>query len=242
MRGCLRKLGIVLGVLVVLAALLALAFWLLWRRGNQLSRQAWDAYSEGDPVKALASYQEYLKVWGLDEREVQYAQDKVDELEAYLYASRLQQDGQVDEAIAAYTAFLDEHHAWKAGFTPRTTPYYFLAGQALVGLKPHQAQQYHERGAFAKAMEVYVSVLALQPLTGDECAEVSYQGATVHRLCQEAESAIKGSRETALAAIPTVVLDWAQALKQGGNYWNSSRGAKACSRNTPQSFARRPAG
>ena len=217
MRGCLRKLGILLGVFIVLAAVLALAFWLNWRRGNQLSRQARDAYYDGNPATALASYQEYLKVWGLDERQVRSAQDSVDELEGYLNASRLRQNGQVDEAIAAYAAFLDEHNAWRAGFTPWATPYYFLAGQALVSLEPHQAQQYHESGAFAKAIEVYVSMLALQPLTDDECSQVSYQGATMQRLCQEAEAAIKESRATALVAIPTVVLDWAQALKQGGN-------------------------
>ena len=216
MRGCLRKLGILLGVLIVLAAVLALAFWLNWRRGNQLSRQAWDAYYDGSPAKALASYQGYLKVWGLDERLVRYAQDNVDELEGYLNASRLQQNGQVDEAIAAYAAFLDEHFAWRVGITPQRTPYYFLAGKALASLKPHQAQQYHESGAFAKAIEVYVSMLA-QPLAGDECSQFGSQGATMQRLCQEAEPAIKESRATALVAIPTVLLDWAQALKQEGN-------------------------
>lgn len=218
MRGCLRKLGILLGVLIVLAGVIALAFWLNWRRGNQLSRQASDAYREGNPAEALASYQEYLKVWGLDERLVRYAQDKVDELEGYLNASGLQQNGQVDEAIAAYAAFLDEHYAWRAGITPQRTPYYSLAASALASLKPQQAQQYHESGDFAKATEVYVSMLALGALAGDECSQFSSRAATMQRLCQEAEAAIKESRATALVAIPTVMLDWAQALKQGGSY------------------------
>jgi tetratricopeptide (TPR) repeat protein len=217
MGGCLRKLGIALGVLVVLAAVGSLAFWLNWRRGNELSGQARDAYSEGRAAEALASYQGYIHTWGLGEHEVQIARSRMDELEGYLEASSLQQNGQVDESVAAYSAFLDDHSAWKAGFTPWATPYYFLAGQALVNLKAQQAEQLSERGDFAKAIEVYESLVALQPLTGDNCTEASLEGATMQGLCQEAEAAIQEFRASALAAVPAVLLEWAQALDQGGN-------------------------
>jgi hypothetical protein len=218
MRGCLRKVGIFLGVLIVLAAVLAVAFWLNWRRGNQLSEQAWNAYHAGNAAEALTSYQEYLRVPGLDEREVDDAQGRVDELEGYLNASQLQQNGQADEAMAAYAAFLDKHNVWKAGYSPWHTPYTFLAGQALVGLKSQQAQQAHERGDFARAIEIYAWLLALEPLAGDDCSQFSYDPTTMQRLCQEAEAAINEGRASALAATATVLRDWGQALKQDGNY------------------------
>jgi tetratricopeptide (TPR) repeat protein len=216
MRGCMRKIGIALGVLALLVAVLALVFWLNWRRGNQLSRDAWDAYyNKGDPVQALASYQAHLKTWGLDERQVRLTQDKIDELEGYLNAARLQQAGQVDEAVAAYRAFLEDHLAWKTGYNPLCTPYYYRASQALATLQPQQAQQHHERGSFGQALDVYESVLALETLVGDQCPQESAFDSAIRQVRQEAEAAIQESRAAALAAMPVVLLDWAQALAQG---------------------------
>jgi hypothetical protein len=218
MRGCLRKLGILLGILVVLAVAIALVFWLNWRRKNQLYSQAWDSYYDCNPADALAAYQEYLQVFGLDEREVRYAQSEIDELEGYLNAYRLQQEGQLDEAISAYATFLDDHNAWKDGYTPYVTPYYFLAGQALVSLKTQQAEQYHKSSDFGKAIEVYAAVLSLKPLVDGDCSQFDNRVATIERLCRETEIAMNEKRVAALDAVPAVMLDWSEALDQGENY------------------------
>ena len=115
MRGCLRKLGIILGVLVVAAVVVGVVFWLNWKRGNELSDQAQDAYRDGNPSEALTSYQELLTVFGLSDREESRARDRIDELQDYLKAANLHENAQVDQAIAAYETFMDEHcPEWKS--------------------------------------------------------------------------------------------------------------------------------
>jgi len=208
MRGCMRKLGLVLGILAALTAVTALAFWLYWRHGSQLYTQALDAYHHGNPAQALTTYQEYLRFSsGADERRIKSVQRDIQELEDFLNAAQLQQEGRVDEAIAAYKVFLEDYFSY--GYSENI--YYFLSHKALASLKPQQAQQYHDQGDFSGAIEVYSSLLAQEAIVEDECP---YQGDA----CQEAETAIQENRDAAILALPLVILHWSQALPQGENY------------------------
>jgi hypothetical protein len=212
MRGCLRISLIVLGGLVVLAAVIALAFWLNWRRGAQLYEQAWDAYLTGNAEQALQAYQQYSKVnFGADEHQTQLVQSSIEELQDYLAAAQLQQEGRVDEATLAYQGFLEDHFS-TGGYD---NIYYFLAHQTLANLKPQQAQGYLDRGDFAAAMEVYRALLAQEPLVKDECP---YEADPSGKPCQQAEAAIQQSKDAALHALPQLILSWSQSLPQGGNY------------------------
>lgn len=202
-----RIAGIVLGVLVLAAAIFALVFWLEWRKSNQLDRQAFQAYSDGNATAALEAYQEYSKSFILDDDDVKRAKRRIDTLQEVLNASRLQQGGQVDQAVAAYQAFLEGHHYSQS----TTDPYYYLAHKALAELQPQWAQQLQEAGDFAAAIEIYGAILAQESIVEGECP---YD----HEFCQEALTAIEESRVAVVAAVPSAILDWYQAASQDGDY------------------------
>lgn len=212
MRGCLRKLGILLGVLTVLVAVFALVFWLNFERERKLVEQARDAYNHGNAVEALSYYQKLMDRHSLDERTDQEAHNRVDDLAAYVNAASLLENGETAEAIAAYETYLDEHFKWNT-----THLYRSLAREALAILKPELAHQLHENGDYTEAIEAYLSSLAMEVLGSTECASVSPRDIR-GTACQEADNAIQQSHAMAQAAIPTVLLDWAEAEGQQRNY------------------------
>lgn len=219
MRGCMRKLGIFLGILVAIAALVAGATWAYWYRGKWLCDRAWDTYYEGDPVEALGLYRtvgrQYPSGWGLFDDFALRARYKVPELEDYLRAAGLQDSGRVDEAIAAYKSFLDEHHdGGKWGWS--SDLYLSLAREALANLKAEQAQISHDDGEYAKAVEVYRSLLKLEPCGGEYCRPQPGDGWGT--ACWEADVATEEGHAQARAAIPAVFLEWGGVLEQRGNH------------------------
>jgi hypothetical protein len=207
MRGCLKIFGILLGVFLVLGAIFALVFWLDWRRSNQLQNQARHEYYAGNATAALDAYQKYIKCFSLVDDDEKQAKRYIAELEEVLNAARLQQEGQVEEAVNAYQAYLEAHSYYKSS----SIPYYFQAHKALASLKPQQAQQVHALGEFAAALEIYRSILTQEPIIDGECRDDN-------QFCQEALAAIEASRAEALAAVPNVILNWYQSLGADGNY------------------------
>jgi tetratricopeptide (TPR) repeat protein len=222
MRGCLRKLGIFVGILSTIIVVVGVATWVYWYRGGRLAEQAWDAYYEGRPVEALALYrtirQQYPS-WWLFEDIALSARYNAPELEDYLHAVSLQDSGQVDEAIAAYESFLEEHYPeyynYKSDFSANL--YLSHAREALANLKLEQAQAFQDNGQYAEAIEVYQSVLELRTNGGDYCAP---QGSWDKwgAACQEADVAIEEGQAQAQVAIPAVFLEWSEVLAQQENY------------------------
>jgi hypothetical protein len=133
-------------------------------------------------------------------------------LAAYLNAASLQEEGQAEEAIAAYETYLDEHFTWVTSHLYRS-----LTREALAILKPELAHQLHENGDYSEAIDVYLSSLAVEVLGSAECTPVGSRGIQV-TACQEADNAIQQSHAMAHTAIPTVLLDWAEAEGQQRNY------------------------
>jgi tetratricopeptide (TPR) repeat protein len=215
MRGCLKILGITVGVLVLIFAVVGIVFWLNWKRGNELSDQAQDAYRNGNPAEALAYYQEFLTIKGLTDREEDDAHDKIEELEDYLNAVNLQENGQLTEAITAYRTFIDEH------FRDWTLDYLYcsLARKELANLIPEHAQQLHRKGDYPEAIEVYLSSLSLEPIGDEECPSESTWDDR-GKACHEADTAIEQSHETALASIQAVIFDWTETLGALEDYQN----------------------
>jgi tetratricopeptide (TPR) repeat protein len=213
MRGCLKILGITVGVLVLIFAVFGVVFWLNWKRGNELSDQARDAYRNGNPAEALAFYQELLTIFSLTDREEDDAHDKIEELEDYLNAVDTQENGQLTEAITAYQTFIDEH------FSDWTLDYLYcsLARKSLAMLMTQQAQQLHQKGDYSEAIEVYLSSLSLEPLGDEECPSESTWDER-GRACHEADAAVEQSHSTAIASIPTVILDWTKTLEALEDY------------------------
>jgi tetratricopeptide (TPR) repeat protein len=211
MRGCLRKLGIFIGVLTVLAAVFALVFWLNWERKTQLTEQASNAYKNGNAVEALAYYQKLMDRYSLTERTARKARDRADELELYLDAASLQEEGQTEGAIAAYEKYLDEHFnlEWRGNI------YGYRAREAFAILKPQQAQKLHEHGDYAEAVGVYMSLLEIEMLEIDGCNLYAILEETA---CQDAEAAIEQNQLAAQEAIPALILEWTDAIEQQGNY------------------------
>jgi len=148
----------------------------------------------------------------LDERTAQDARGRVDDLAAYLNAASLHENGETVEAIAAYETYLDGHFTWL-----NTHLYRSLAREALAILKPELAHQLHENGDYSEAIDVYLSSLAMEVLGDTECTPLGSSGMHV-AACQEADHAIQQSHAVAHAAIPTVLLDWAEAEGQQRNY------------------------
>jgi len=217
MRGCMRKLGILLGILTTIVVVVGVAIWAYWYRGEHLSQQAWDEYYEGRPVEALELYrtirQQYPSSIWLFEDIARHARYQAPELEDYLHAVSLQDSGQVDEAIAAYESFLDEHY--QGGLT--TNLYLSLVREALANLKIEQAQTFQDNGEYAQAIEVYQSLLALETLGGPHCkSEDPWDEWGI--ACQQADIATEEGHAQAQAAIPVVFLEWAGMLEQQGSY------------------------
>ena len=220
MRGCVRKLGIFVGILSTVIVVVGIATWAYWYRGERLSEQAWDAYYEGKPVEALALYrtirQQYPSWWFLEDIALS-ARYQVPELEGYLHAASLQDSGQVDGAIAAYESFLNEHYPEYYEWEFSTNLYLSLARGALANLKLEQAQTSQDNGEYAKAIEVYQSLLELRTHGGPGC-EPTGSWDRWGTACQEADIAIEEGHAQAQAAIPVVLLTWNGVLKQQGNY------------------------
>jgi tetratricopeptide (TPR) repeat protein len=213
MRGCLKILGITMGVLVLIFAVIGVVFWLNWKRGNELSDQAQEAYRNGNPAEALTLYQELLTIFSLSDREEDDAHDKIEELEDYLHAVNLQDNGQLTEAITAYQTFIDEQ------FSEWTLDYLYcsFARKSLAMLMTQQAQQLHQMGDHPEAIEAYLSSLSLETLGDEECPSESTRDGR-GRACHEADAAIEQSHATALASIPVVILDWAETLEKIEDY------------------------
>ncbi len=211
MRGCLRKLGIILGVIVVAIAVIGIVFWLNWKRGRDLTEQAWRAYYDGKPTEALAFYQELLTISGLTERQEDDAHNRVDELEAYLNASSMYENDRLDQAIDAYQTFMEE-------YCPEhriDNLYCSNARKNLAIAIPGHAQELHRNGEYTEAVRIYLSALNLETLGDAECPPI---GVDDGRACHEAETAIEQCHSKTLTAIPTVMMDWASALQELSDY------------------------
>lgn len=220
MRGCMRKLGISLGILAAIVVLVAGATWAYWYRGKWLYDRAWDTYYEGNPVEALALCrtigEQYPSGWGLFDDFALRARYMTPELGDYLHAASLQDGGRVDEAVAAYESFLDEHHdGGKRGGS--TDLYLSLTRKALAGLKLEQAQALQSSGEYARAIDVYRSLLKLETLGGEHC-RAKRPGDKWGTACWEADVATEEGHAQARAAVPLVFLEWARVLDQQGNH------------------------
>lgn len=213
MRGCLKTLGIILSVLVLIAAIIALVFWLDWKREVELIEQAKDTYRNGDAVSALGYYQELMDRSSLSEGPAQEAHDRSEELELYLSAVTLHEEMQTTDAIAAYEEYLDEYF----NIERHGNVYEHRARQALATLKPLQAQECHGRDDYAEAIGVYLSILAIEPLGSDGCEQKTIWDAET-TACHEAEAFIEQGFLTAQTAIPTLFLEWADAVHEQENY------------------------
>lgn len=211
MSGCLKKMLAFLGVLVLLVGIAALLFWLKWRHDTQLLAQAREAYYNGEAETALALYQEYVQVFGLEEEEVKSLQrGYIDELQDFLKASELAHNGQVEEAVVAYETFLEDHFH----VSPAVNPYFFQARQALSDLNLGQARQRYESGEYEKAIEIYATLLSPDPLVDEDYPLQGYKNEAFY---QEAERTQSENRTAALNEVQVVWQDWAQTLGQAGN-------------------------
>jgi len=214
-----RKLGILLGIVAAILVLVGGAYWAYWYRGKSLCDRARDTYYEGNPVEALALCrtigEQYRSRWGFFGHFALDARYKVPELEDYLQAVRLQDGGRVDEAVAAYESFLDEHHdggnwGWSNNL------YLLLVRKAVANLKVEQAQALQSSGEYARAIDVYRSLLKLETLGGERCR--SQPGDKWGTACWEADVATEEGHAQARAAVPLVFLEWARVLDQQGNH------------------------
>jgi len=201
---------VVIFIILAVGVVVVLAY---RHRGERLDGQAARAYHDGRPIESLALYrtvaQQYPSFLGDFARR---APRRVCELDDYLHAVELQDGGQVDEAIAAYESFLDEH----CGYTP-TNLYASFAREAVANLKLQQAQGLHDSGEHAMAFEAYQSVLVLKTIGGPHCkpdGEWDKSGAA----CQQADIVVEEGRVQAQASIPLLFLEWAKVLERQGDY------------------------
>jgi len=192
MRGCMRKLGILVGVLCTIIVIVGAAIGAYWYRGERLDEQARDAYYDGRPAEALDLYgsiaRQYPSYWWILGDFSQRAPRRVRELEDYLHAVDLQESGRGDDAMAAYESLLDRQD-WG--------DYASLARESLAHLKLERAQSLHHDGEYAPAIDDYWSVLDLDPMSS---------------------TAVEESQAQAIAAIPAVFLEWAGSLEQQGGH------------------------
>lgn len=231
MRGCLRKLGIALGILCLIVVLVGTATWLYYERGERMLGQARAAYHAGRPQEALALHrtfaQQYPASFPLFESFARSTGSQVIELEDYVRAAELQESGRRDEAIVAYESFLEAHYPRWDPLWPGTV-YVSLARRALAELWLERAMALHEAGEYSQAVQSYISVLALRTIGGESCKSIGVPDMQ-HDTCQEADAATEEGHARAREAIPTVYLHWAAALGGGeecGAYVESYRGVR----------------
>lgn len=192
MRGCMRKLGILVGVLCTIIVIVGAAIGAYWYRGERLDEEAWTAYYRGRPAEALDLYRtivrQYPSYWWILGDFAHQAPRMVRELEDYLHAASLKESGLADEAMAAYESFLDRQD-WGE--------YASLARESLAHLKLERAQGLRDDGEYAQAIDDYWSVLDLEPMSS---------------------AAVEESQAQATAAISPIFLEWAGVLEQQGDY------------------------
>lgn len=201
------KLVAVIFIILTVGVVVVLAY---RHRGERLDGQAARAYHDGRPIESLALYrtvaQQYPSFLGDFARR---APRRVCELDDYLHAVESHDGGQVDEAIAAYESFLDEH----CGYTP-TNLYASFAREAVANLKVQQAQSFKDSGEYTRAFGVYQSVLALETVGGPDCRpEGEWKAA-----CWRADATVEESQVQARVAIPPLLLEWATSLERQGDY------------------------
>lgn len=220
MRGCIKKLALFAAILTAIVMLVAVTTWVYWYRGEQISDQAWNAYYEGKPAEALASYRTIKKQYpsfSFFEDIVLNSYYKVPELEDYLQAISLQDSGKVNESIVAYESFLEKHHPNYHNGNLSINLYLSLARENLATLKLVQAQAFRGNEEYANAIGVYQSVLELRFHGGDNCVPQDQRdiwGAA----CRQADDVIEDSQAGAQAAIPEVFIEWDRALAQEKDY------------------------
>jgi hypothetical protein len=147
----------------------------------------------------------------LSDSEESDAHEKIDELQDYLKAASFLEKDQMDQAITAYGTFIDEHcPEWRFD-----NLYCSLGREKLAIVMSGHAQKLHQKGEYVEAIDLYLSSLNLETPSDAECPPKSTQEG---KACHEADTAMEHSHSNALAAIPVVMMDWANTLKQLGDY------------------------